>query len=492
MSVLFWTASKNSSGTSETATTTTDAAQRMRRVQHKTLLDSIVENHHIQQKEDNNQNQNDDGRGGDGDDKVPDNDGGGEGDDKQQNDDKGGDDDAAAATTDEEGEAKGEGDIDYSLVAAAVGGDRNSNKDNQPSTDDGTSKNDDEGGKDNGDGEGGGREEEGEAEGEDVDSAGKEEFYEDFPKIKIDHFQGWIKFYYDKLQWDKHPEEQQPEKDRKRLLNRDILTESLRLGCDYIVANQKDEGNFNYQYNFVDKKMDTEDSQVRQAGALWGVTLCFQSHPDNTSYQKATEKGLRYFMERMQLGPTHASLMIQYEDDDESETGTNALFGLAVIDYLRTLRDNKLKTSDKDLVTELETKYLVGVIQFLKYMQDQTNKHFSKGFRISKRIKSGLSSPYFDGEAMLCLIKAARYMEGFNILIPRIVDTAPILFKVYTVDEWSVEHDSDRTKGFYQWSSMFAAGMYQICYFSVLGGLFRNLSKCFFTPLLSSQPSNLI
>jgi UDP-N-acetylmuramoyl-tripeptide--D-alanyl-D-alanine ligase len=57
---------------------------------------------------------------------------------------------------------------------------------------------------------------------------------------------------------------------------------------------------------------------------------------------------------------------------------------------------------------------------------------------------------------MLCFIKAAQYIDGYHSLIPVIEEAAPILAKSYSIDAWlGGKEDSDMTKGFYQWSSMF-------------------------------------
>ena len=59
----------------------------------------------------------------------------------------------------------------------------------------------------------------------------------------------------------------------KTRLTRTILDRSLRAGTSYLLHNQKKEGNFYYQYDFLKKKYSKGDSEVRQAGALWGLAL---------------------------------------------------------------------------------------------------------------------------------------------------------------------------------------------------------------------------
>jgi UDP-N-acetylmuramoyl-tripeptide--D-alanyl-D-alanine ligase len=81
------------------------------------------------------------------------------------------------------------------------------------------------------------------------------------------------------------------------------------------------------------------------------------------------------------------------------------------------------------------------------------NKHFSSGYSLRNRNKFQVFSPYFDGEAMLCLVKAAKYL-GYTEMIPLIEDSAMVLAKHYTIDQWRKDPDSKQTKGFFQWSCM--------------------------------------
>ena len=266
-----------------------------------------------------------------------------------------------------------------------------------------------------------------------------------FPDLDQDQYLDWVRSYYQDLSFESHPP---PHK-----LTPELLEESLTLGCDYMAANQKEEGNFNYQYDFVKQKQDPGDSPVRQAGALWGIALCFQSTPTNSVYKKAVEKGIKFFQKHMADGPTPGSSMIAYPGFEESQSGVNALYGLALIDYTRTIRNHKLEGMDLDL-------QLGETIRFLKFMQHE-NGHFAEEYDLEDEEKSINSSPYYDGETLLCLVKAAKYMDGYqHSLIPIIEEAAPILAKAYTLDAWKEEHDSTETKGFYQWSSMIFAEYY--------------------------------
>ena len=68
--------------------------------------------------------------------------------------------------------------------------------------------------------------------------------------------------------------------DRSEPLNRAILDRSLELGTQFMLNHQKPEGNFTYIYDWVEKTYDPGDSQVRQAGAMWGLGMIYNDTPN--------------------------------------------------------------------------------------------------------------------------------------------------------------------------------------------------------------------
>jgi len=227
-------------------------------------------------------------------------------------------------------------------------------------------------------------------------------------------------------------------------LDTDILTKSFVMGADYLLANQKPEGNFNYQYDWVKKTWAVGDNQVRQAGALWGVALNYQYQPSEKA-KKALDKGLEFWLNQTIPGP-EGTLTVRYKQDASTATGTIALVALSIIEYLRT---------QPDLAADYRAKLvrnLTGYLNFIRWLQLE-NGHIADNYYIDKQQHSGKGNPYYDGEALLCLCKAARYL-GYTDLVPVIERAAPAMAKTYTVDAWAKEYDSDKTKGFYQWGSM--------------------------------------
>jgi hypothetical protein len=238
----------------------------------------------------------------------------------------------------------------------------------------------------------------------------------------------------------------------KLMVNKDILDKSFTAGCSFMVRNQKPEGNFNYMYDWLTKKWVADDNQVRQAGALWGIALCNKYEPGKDR-KAALDKGLKYWFNQTIPGPVDGSLTVRYKNDEKTSTGTVALIGLSIIDYL-----SAEKNLPADYKKELNAK-LDGYLKFLQYLL-RDNGHFADGYYLEEKRRSDKSSPYFDGETLLCLSKAAKY-AGHPEVVPTIERAARACAEDYTIKEWKDNPDSAQTKGFYQWSSMTFAEYYE-------------------------------
>ena len=256
-------------------------------------------------------------------------------------------------------------------------------------------------------------------------------------------FKQWIKDNYGRLKWGSLPKQDN--------LTSDILNVSLKLGSDFLINNQKPAGNFNYEYDFVTKTFAKGDNQVRQAGALWGVSLIYAYNQD-PELKKALDKSLEFFFKYTKDGYVEGSKAIFYKDELTCKTGTVALVSLGIIEYLRTEKAGLVKL-DKSYKQKLES-YLHGYIQHLLSIQ-LPNAHFADAFTLSgsRQLVSTRYNPYADGEVLLTLIKAAKYL-GYEELKPVFRDSSLIIAKHYTMDQWPRDPDSNLTKGFYQWSSM--------------------------------------
>jgi len=258
---------------------------------------------------------------------------------------------------------------------------------------------------------------------------------------KVSNFKKWIEYNYNKLNWKKFPD--------RHFLNDEILKSSLDLGSNFLINNQKPEGNFNYEYDFVTKKFDMGDNQVRQAGALWGVSLIFAFNQD-PEIQKALDKSLKFFLKYTVKGSTPGSKVIFYPGDTVCKTGTVALVALGIIEYLRTEKAGLVKLDDR--YREKLENNLRGYLQHLLSLQFE-NAHFAEVYSPDSAEGTTRYNPYADGEVLLCIIKAAKYLD-YTELKPVFRNSALLIAKDYTMDQWPRDPDSYLTKGFYQWSSM--------------------------------------
>lgn len=232
-------------------------------------------------------------------------------------------------------------------------------------------------------------------------------------------------------------------------LTRETLEVSLRLGRQFLVNNQRKEGNFHYEYDFVGQALSQEDNGVRQAGALWGLALLHLDHPGSDTGQ-ALSRGLDFFLDRTCAGAGRQGLALSYPGGRRCESGMVALVGLAIIDTLRA-EAGGTASMPPPRREQLEA-VLDGFLRHLAALQREDGR-FAEAWDPEARQASGRASPYADGEILLCMTKAARYL-GRESLRPLIEKLAPKLAEFYTLESWAEAADSNLTKGFFQWGCM--------------------------------------
>ncbi len=234
-------------------------------------------------------------------------------------------------------------------------------------------------------------------------------------------------------------------------MTRELLEEEFALGSQFLINWQLPEGNFRYMYDWLEGTWVLDDNQVRQAGSLWGVALCHRYEPKPET-KESLDKGLKFWFDNTVEGP-EGTLTLKYKEDRNISSGTVALVALSIIEYLMT--DAPMEEEYK---TELTAK-LKGYLDFLQWMQ-LDNGHISRDYRHDAKDKVRRSSPYYDGESLLCLCKAARQL-GYTEYVPTIETMARATAETYTIGSWPEDIDSNQTKGFYQWSSMSFLEYYQ-------------------------------
>ena len=231
----------------------------------------------------------------------------------------------------------------------------------------------------------------------------------------------------------------------KEKLDRSRIEKSLQMAESFLINNQTEQGNFNYMYNFVEKTLDPNDSEVRQAGAFWGISLIYHYNQSKES-EKAFHQAAQFFLEHTNYSTDSSMAMVAYSANSRGRTGTLALATLAFTEFLRV-------SGNKDKYPEyvaIHKKYIQAILNILneEYL-------FAKYYNAytGEPVKSMGHSPYFSGESLLALIKSARYL-GMDHLKPTILRSAEACYETYVVEAMAEEKDNNTTKGFYQWGSM--------------------------------------
>jgi UDP-N-acetylmuramoyl-tripeptide--D-alanyl-D-alanine ligase len=231
------------------------------------------------------------------------------------------------------------------------------------------------------------------------------------------------------------------------------LVKSVELGTRYVLAHQRESGNFDYIYDWKAKTYANEDSDVRQAGALWALALLqqFEGPPKAPpELRPALEKGLLFFDKAAAETPRGGRYPVYAAEGSDSPgtggVGTAALLTLAVVDYLRGLPPDA--KAERDLWTARSSSY----IKFLVDSRDDKGLWYGK-FHYDGGAAFSAHSPYSDGEALLALVLAMKYL-GREDLAPVVEKAAERGHRVNIEEALAQKADSDTTKGFYQWSSM--------------------------------------
>ncbi|MHC4470765.1 MAG: hypothetical protein ACYS99_07350 [Planctomycetota bacterium] len=234
-----------------------------------------------------------------------------------------------------------------------------------------------------------------------------------------------------------------PAKESGRKLTREILDASLAKGTEYLLASQKPAGDFVYQYDLVRSREIAGISPVRQAGALWGIALIHQEHP-RPETAEAFARGFKFFLAHSRLTEDGRRYIV-YPGSAGGRTGTVALASLALIEVLR---------SDPDPEDGVE--YAKRLDEFLAFLWSLRTPRgqFHRGYEHDDGAPAGPPSPYFDGETLLALVKAARYLDYEDEYRERVLESAEETYRVNVVAALKAHPDSNTTKGFYQWGSM--------------------------------------
>ena len=221
-----------------------------------------------------------------------------------------------------------------------------------------------------------------------------------------------------------------------------LLHQSLTMAKRHLLRQQRSEGNLNYQYDWQSRAHTEGDQVVRQAGALWGLALVYHYQGDPAALA-ACRAGLDFFRRRSRLTAAKGRYLC-YPGDEFGHMGTVPLVALAVIELLRC-DGFGADTAEAGV-------FLDELLTYLLEQQDD-NGLWPNFYRLEDGSGYGAPSPYFDGETLLALARAARYLERRELTGP-ILRGAASAYRRHVLLSLRKDHHSHNARAFYHWGSM--------------------------------------
>ncbi|NOY80267.1 MAG: hypothetical protein GXP31_04595 [Kiritimatiellaeota bacterium] len=254
------------------------------------------------------------------------------------------------------------------------------------------------------------------------------------PAALPDGFREQVRFWSRERHWMERP--------KPPPLTRATLVASIEAARTYMLNHQRAEGNFIYSYNYVRRTIVPGDSPVRQAGAVWGLTMLCRRRP-TLATRAAAVRALDFFF-RNSRALSCGTVAPVYPPYDKIKTNTVDILCLALMDFIHS-----------------QTRYLTGAGRGLyegwleKYLDHIEGMELGNGswgefYMASSDERAPTSNPFVDGESLLVYCRAAREL-GRKDLIPKIEESAPKLIRKYLTDAWDELPDSELTKQFSQW-----------------------------------------
>jgi len=230
------------------------------------------------------------------------------------------------------------------------------------------------------------------------------------------------------------------------------LEVGIALGAQFLVNSQTDAGNFRYEYDWKARKDSTNDNVVRQAGTLWGLSLAHADAADELLLP-AIRKTLHFFKSHTNVLSDGRRLL--HYPGQKNDLGAVALITLAHIELLR--QPQRLGGPGEIALLESD---LDGYLKTILAGERLDGKHAHVFFKSYKEdgTPHGTNSPYYDGESLLALVKAAKYL-GRSDLWERIERMAEAGWEINAEPGLKAvkicpKKATKEMKGYYQWSSM--------------------------------------
>jgi len=227
-----------------------------------------------------------------------------------------------------------------------------------------------------------------------------------------------------------------------RMVSAVMLERSVELVRRYLLNSQTERGTFVYRYDFLREQVQPGDHDARQAGALWTLAGMHRRGPSQQT-AGAVARGLGFFRDHSVLTDDGRRYIV-YPGAARGSTGTVALVALALVELLRAdypLPDQPARQAE-----------LAQYIRFLRSMRMQ-NGHFSATYDLRLGVPTGGVSPFSDGEALLLMVKAAKY-AGHPELRDLALRSAEQMYWDYVLEARAAGSSEPIAEAFYQWGTM--------------------------------------
>ena len=229
--------------------------------------------------------------------------------------------------------------------------------------------------------------------------------------------------------------------------------EALDLGLRFMLARVGADGAVTYEVPLQPGPEETSRHQVREAGGIWGISLYLHRSRLSSEQRSAIWDTLDRAVRRLQRTSVNNAGFRRPIPDEESQgsLGTAALSGLALVEMLA---QNDCPNREERL------RLLQELLAFILSCRQSSGRYHSS-YELSNGRPFDDPSPYFDGETLLLLTKAARLLELTAYAVPASTG-ADAMFEAYALDALQQRQLSDRCKGFYQWGSMAMHELHQL------------------------------
>jgi hypothetical protein len=222
------------------------------------------------------------------------------------------------------------------------------------------------------------------------------------------------------------------------------LEASLDLGTRFLQAMQRAAGNFEYEYDWQRRAYSELDNQVRQAATLWGLTVIL-SHRADPALAQTCRAGLEFFAAHSACNEARGRY-VRYPDAEIGQMGTVALVALSILEYLRAGA-----AADRQEYERWD-RQLDEYLRFLVDGRHPSGLWFGS-YTLAEGVPTGAPSPYYDGESLLALSRAARHLDRGE-LVDEIMQAAASGYRRNVLLALRNDPGAPTVRTYYQWATM--------------------------------------